>query len=115
MHAWTAGLFVCAGNSQNFYNSGGIAVDGSGNVWIANYGGNSAVSEFSSSGVAISPATGYQGGGPSYPDGIAVDGSGNVWLSGGVNANVTEFIGGAAPVVTPLAVGVKNNMLGTRP
>ena len=30
-------------------------------------------------------------------------------------ASVTELIGAAAPVVAPLAVGVKNNTPGTRP
>jgi hypothetical protein len=45
---------------------------------------------------------------------LAVDGSGNLWLSG-VVANLTEFIGIAAPVVTPLVAGVQNKMLGTRP
>jgi len=29
--------------------------------------------------------------------------------------NVFEFIGAAAPVVTPMATGVKNNTLGSRP
>jgi hypothetical protein len=28
---------------------------------------------------------------------------------------VTEIVGAGAPVVTPLAVGVKNNTLGSRP
>ena len=48
---------------------------------------------------------------------MALDGSGNVWVSGGnsFQGSVVEFIGAAVPVVTPLAVGVKNNMLGTRP
>jgi hypothetical protein len=44
---------------------------------------------------------------------IAVDGSGNVWLS--TNSGVIEIIGAATPVVTPIATGVKNNTLGTRP
>jgi len=50
-----------------------IAFDGLGNAWIANYTGNS-VSEFSSTGTAISPATtGYTATGLSNPIGVAVN------------------------------------------
>jgi hypothetical protein len=46
---------------------------------------------------------------------LAIDGSGDVWVTNNGNSTVSEFIGAAVPVVTPLAVGVKNNTLGTRP
>jgi hypothetical protein len=53
---------------------------------------------------------------------VAIDGSGNVWIgnlsgSGAAQAtgSITELIGAATPVVTPLSVGVKNNTLGARP
>jgi hypothetical protein len=46
---------------------------------------------------------------------IAVDGSGNVWAANYLGSSVTEFVGLAAPVVTPIAAGVANNTLGTRP
>jgi hypothetical protein len=97
----------------------GIAIDGRGNVWVANYKGGS-ISEFSNSGVAISPSTGFTGGaGLSQPYSIAIDGSGDVWTGNdqinGDNASVTEFIGAAVPVVTPIAAGVANDTLGTRP
>ena len=58
----------------------GIAVDGSGNIWVANSGNNS-ISEFSSIGNPISSAAGYTGGGLSGPRDIAVDTSGNVWVT----------------------------------
>jgi hypothetical protein len=99
-----------------------VAVDGSGNVWISNSGSGTSISvtEFSNSGAAISPAAGYIyiGGGLAGAQGLAIDGSGNVWIASGSGGNIvtiTEFIGAATPVVTPLAVGVKNNSLGTRP
>jgi hypothetical protein len=38
-----------------------------------------------------------------------------VWIANNSNNTVTELIGAAAPVVTPLAVGAKNNTLGTKP
>ena len=92
-----------------------LAIDGAGNVWIANLGrGGSSVSELSSSGVALSPSNGFVFGDLFQPLGIAVDGSGNVWLPNG-NSSVSELIGAATPVVTPIAVGAKNNTLGTRP
>jgi len=87
--------------SLNFTGGGlgeptGTAIDGSGNVWVANY--NSAVTELSPSGAAISPGTGYTGGGLLESFGIAIDGDGNAWVaneqSGGVNSglgSVTEL------------------------
>jgi len=38
-----------------------------------------------------------------------------VWSANYDTSTVTEILGIAAPVVTPLSVGAKNNTLGTRP
>jgi hypothetical protein len=92
-----------------------LAIDGGGNVWALNI---YSVIEFSNSGALLSTRYGYAipprqltaSGGA-----VAVDGSGNVWATTAENSFVTEFVGEAIPVVTPLAVGVKNNTLGTRP
>ena len=98
----------------------GLAVDGLGNVWVANNllatgkPGNS-VTELNNSGAAFSPSTGFIGGAMSSPFSLAIDGSGNVWVSNNTGNSVTEIVGAAAPVVTPLALAVKNNTLGTRP
>jgi hypothetical protein len=62
-----------------------IAIDGAGLVWVVNRGStntsgpypDSSISEFNSSGTAISPSTGYQVG-LNISLRIAVDGSGNV-------------------------------------
>ena len=100
-----------------------VAIDGAGNVWTANEFGGS-VSELSSSGANLSGDNGfgYNAGSIDLPDAIAVDGSGNVWIGNlsGTGAaqntgSVTELIGAATPVVTPLSIGVKNNALGVRP
>ena len=95
----------------------GIAVDGGGNAWTANYGGNSnSVSEFNSSGTAITGTNGYVSNGLLEPYGVAIDGSGNVWVaSRNTSGPLTELVGAASPVVTPLAVGVELKQLGTKP
>jgi hypothetical protein len=96
-----------------------VAIDGSGNVWLPNYGnyanpGNS-ITELSSNGAATSGTLGFTGGSLTAPTGIAIDGSGNVWVSNfGTNTgngplaigSVTEFVGAATPVVTPLVANL---------
>jgi hypothetical protein len=93
----------------------GIAIDGVGNVWTANEF-NYTISEFDQSGNPVSPATGYTSAELNAPYGIAVDPSGNVWVAtNNGTASLTEFVGAAAPVVTPLAAGAEYKELGTRP
>jgi hypothetical protein len=94
-----------------------IAIDGAGNAWVGNDGDNT-ISELSNAGAGISPPPGYVPAGINEVNGIAVDGSGNVWItdpSAGLGNQITEVIGAATPVVTPLSVGVQTNTLGTRP
>ena len=86
----------------------GIAVDGAGTVWVANYQGNS-LSELDGAssrtpGSFLSPSSGF-GADASLldPYGLAIDPSGNLWLSNAGKNTLTEFIGVAAPVKTPLA------------
>jgi hypothetical protein len=106
-----------ASYAQAEYNGGGLgqasglAIDGAGNVWVANSDG--VLSEFSNAGVALSP-TGFTGGQVEEPTGIAVDGSGDVWAVNFTNGTfsdvgpttMTELIGAAVPVVTPIAAGL---------
>jgi sugar lactone lactonase YvrE len=105
---------------------GDIAIDGDGNAWVV----IGALSEFSNSGVPLSPANGYL---PAdlfalevsvvfQAPNIALDGSGNVWAVSEIyqtnnflNYFIYEFIGASAPVVTPIAAGVKNNTIASRP
>jgi sugar lactone lactonase YvrE len=85
----------------------GVAIDGNGNVWTANYLGNS-ITELqgangSAPGSALSPATGFgTNAGLSLPISVAIDASGNAWVSSYETNTITEFIGAAAPVQTPL-------------
>ena len=91
-----------------------IAIDGAGNAWITNY--NAALAEFSNSGTAITPTTGYLSPSMLNPVGVAIDPSGNVWVTNGdYSTSLTEFIGAAVPVVTPLVAAVKNNTIASRP
>lgn len=70
-------------------NGNPVAVDADGNVWVANWDGES-LSEFSSAGTPLSPSTGFTGAGD-HPNGVAVNSDGNVWTVGSYNRTVTEF------------------------
>lgn len=100
-----------------FHYPSGVAIDGNGNAFVAYGQGSSNLAVFTTAGVPLSPSNGYTGVGlsPNYNKAIALDGSGNVWMSDDSGYSITEIIGLATPVVTPLSVGVKNNALGTRP
>jgi len=122
----------------------GLAVDGAGNVWQANNnvstgnwvtGSTTAlysVSEISATGAALSATSasgnGIYGGGTggfqkqasflkTGARGVAVDPTGNVWFgqNSSTTTNIMELVGAGVPVVTPLAVGAKNNALGQMP
>jgi hypothetical protein len=113
-------------SSSAGYSGGGldipesIAIDGAGNVWAANRATNQfeppypdgSVSEFNSSGVAISPSTGYQAG-LNLALRIAIDGSGNAWVSNASLNSLTEFVGAASPVVTPLVANLPTGSPGS--
>jgi hypothetical protein len=105
-----------------------VAIDGAGNVWVSNFytntvSFNGSVSEFSSAGIPLSPSTGYTNGEMQYSGDIAIDGSGDVWVADSLYANsITELVGAATPVVTPLCAGLPatptadgSSKLGTRP
>lgn len=91
-------------------NPRGIAIDGAGIVWVVNqgpvylnFGGNpgGSLSEYTPNGTPITIFGGYIGGGQTgLFDGMAIDGSGNIWVSNN-SGYVTEYVGAAAPVVTP--------------
>jgi streptogramin lyase len=102
--------------------------DGAGNLWVADAATTVAspagsVYEISNAGVSIAPAVGFA---HTYnePYGIAIDPSGNVWVAAYAGAEpngfITEIVGQAVPVVTPIAAGLPTtpggtNRLGTRP
>jgi hypothetical protein len=92
--------------------SSGLGVDGFGNVWTAN---TASLSELSNNGTLLSGSTGYQVSGMVAPISLALDGSGNVWITGSSSNTLTEVVGAAAPVVTPLATAAKNDAIASLP
>ena len=127
-----------ASTGANLVATFGAAVDGNGNIWFANRcgfngactngpGTNSIVELSGLTHTAISPSTNY------YPEAqypasattftrilsdpvnLAIDPSGNVWTTNYLGSEVTEMIGAAAPVVTPLSTAAGTNALGVTP
>jgi streptogramin lyase len=70
-----------------------LAFDLSGNLWVANYYGDS-ISQISASGTVVS--SGYTGGGLNHPQGVAVDGSGSIWVANFRGPSITKLAGSAA-------------------
>ena len=85
----------------------GVTIDPQGSVWVSNFGwghrhcttcfptpdGNGSVSEFTASGVPLSPDSGYQGG-PVRVQGMAADAQGNIWIASFGTDSVYVFLGG---------------------
>jgi len=115
------GTFISINNLANY--SPSIALDGANHLWLLASSINCAsvsgfAVEVSSSGALLNTNTqlcGYAGPNvdPSSDVALAVDGSGNLWVLGA--GSMTEFIGVAAPVVTPFSLGVQNKTLGKKP
>jgi streptogramin lyase len=112
----------------------GIAVDGAGTVWVANFfgqrlshlcGADPTTCPTHQAGAAISPArTGYFFDGLQRNTGVQIDGSGNVWLTnnwktvpsaktGPYGDGLVVFLGMAKPIAMPL-VGTPQATLPTR-
>ena len=84
----------------------GLCIDGVGNVWVANTAGSGvgSVTEIPVNNPSV--PLGFQSTAPTQRN-LAIDGGGNVWIantavSGGSPGGVTEFLGAAAPVITPV-------------
>jgi sugar lactone lactonase YvrE len=117
--AGTAGTGFAVGST--FADDDGVAIDGAGDVWVTD-ADDAVVWELNNSGTNLSGTNGYTyiaspsaTAIPVAPDGIAIDGSGNVWYSTQSSSAMYELIGAGVPVVTPIAYGVANSSLGTRP
>jgi len=75
-----------------FYMPGGVAVDGSGNVYVSDFGSDS-IHKFSSSGRFLAKWGTYCSGDGQFiePQGVAVDGSGNVYVADYGNHRIQKF------------------------
>jgi sugar lactone lactonase YvrE len=124
-HVWTANYYTASVSELALHSDGsmtvvstgytggglehpnGIAVDGAGNVWVGNYRGSSitelAGAGSSAPGTPISPSTGFGSDASlTAPFAVAVDASGNVWVSNQGSSTITQFVGTATPVKTPV-------------
>ena len=91
----------------------GLAVDGSDNVWTANYYGNS-VGQLAPNGTIVS--SGYTNAALNHPQGVAIDGAGNVWVANYRSTNIAELAGSASSspgaLLTPsTGLGADSNLL----
>jgi DNA-binding beta-propeller fold protein YncE len=78
---------------SGFGNPSGVAVDGSGDVFVADYGNNAVCEIVAASGAVSSSSTvNTVGSGFNFPYGVAVDGSGNVFVADGVSSTVYEIV-----------------------
>jgi sugar lactone lactonase YvrE len=85
----------------------GIAIGADGHIFVANQFQNpttdgTTISELSSNGAPISSASAFTGPGLDQPHDLAIDQSGNLWTTNQGGNSLTEFLGIAAPVRTPL-------------
>ncbi|MGA8220994.1 MAG: NHL repeat-containing protein [Candidatus Acidiferrales bacterium] len=75
----------------------GIALDQTGNVWVANQGNNS-LSEFNALGMPLSPSTGFTGGGLFGPVYVAVSSKNFIWAADQRGNSLTAFADNGSPV-----------------
>jgi streptogramin lyase len=76
----------------------GIAVDPSGNIWIADYNSSSVIELTSAGSVAHQVLL---SGGNAGPQGIAIDGAGNVWVANYYGNSLAQLTGSTAAIVSP--------------
>lgn len=75
--------------------------------------GTTGLNQFSSAGAAI--GSGYHAQNLTSAGNLVVDGSGNFWVGSSSSSTLIEFVGVAAPVVTPMAAAIGSGTLGVRP
>ncbi len=111
-----------AGYTLGLYQAAIIAIDGLSTAWIANCRGFcGAGSQFpddvvhlNSSGAVLSGQNGYQDTHFATVGATAIDASGNLWVTNNSGASITELLGVAAPIKTPITAGASNS-IGSRP
>lgn len=108
--ATTTGMAVPTGGNGFAVNQ---SIDGAGHDWIISSPFASATSNLvgvTAAGDLLTSSAGFSFGSGGYnAGGPAIDGSGNIWVTGG--NQVTEFVGAATPVVTPVAANLSSPYL----
>lgn len=118
----TGGNSLNGGVLNTIYNANGIALDGAGNLWIANAGTNATIPPTAPNLTEVPPSLlggGYYGGlsNPSLAAGplqVALDGAGNAWVLLS-DSSLTEYVGVAVPVTTPLSAAIARKKVGKTP
>jgi hypothetical protein len=93
-------------NQASIQHPQGIAIDGSGHVWVTNILGSSitelAGSAATSPGQILSPTAGWaQDAALARGWAVAIDASGNLWITNFNTNTLTEIVGLATPVKIP--------------
>jgi hypothetical protein len=103
------------------YNPRSLAFDHNGDIWVANYGGQT-VTKMKPDGTFLSDASGFTGGGLNAPLAIAIDGTGSAWVANGNGNSITKlsplgvpdpnspFTGGGVNYLTDLAIDGAGNV-----
>jgi hypothetical protein len=103
---WTLGLSyttVTLDSRGGGASQSALAIDGAGDIWIANQfttsdNTASSVSELSNNGTILSGAAGYTGGGINRPNNIAIDPSGDAWVVNLLSSSLSKFSSGGMPL-----------------
>lgn len=93
-----------------------IAIDGNSTGWIASSGGTpDRILHVTATGASVTNSTNLQPSGLNVSGTTAIDASGNIWVSNNQGGSLTQILGLASPVVTPIALAVANNKIATNP
>ncbi|MES2392862.1 MAG: NHL repeat-containing protein [Acidobacteriota bacterium] len=105
-----------------------IAMDGAGTAWspscgpkCVGSGSADTVVHLAADGTLLNTTNGFRTPGLDAPQGVGIDMSGNLWVANSAgqyndtNGTVTEIVGVAAPVKTPIQAALKAGLLGQLP
>jgi len=112
-------LFTDSGSLSTNYSTGSsspakaLSIDGNDVTWLAL--SNGTVTALTNNGTQALTTPIDPAGGTSSAASISVDTTGSLWISNPTNNTVTEVIGSATPIATPVVTQVTNSTTGTKP